>query len=258
MATALVTGGTSGIGKAFATELAERGYDLVLVARDESRLAQIAVEMREQFGVVVETLRADLAVRNDLDPIIGRLTDPQRPIEVLVNNAGFGLNASLLDDDVAIQERAMAVMCTAVLILGGAAGRAMKARGQGVIINVSSVSAWIVKGNYSAIKRWVLTYTQALALELEGTGVQATAVCPGWVKTELHERAGVARPNLPGWAWVDASEVARCALDGATAGKVITIPTRKWRAAVWFLEHSPKALSRAISSKITKSRRSDG
>ncbi|WP_341729226.1 SDR family NAD(P)-dependent oxidoreductase [Brooklawnia sp.] len=258
MATALVTGGTSGIGKAFATELAERGYDLVLVARDASRLDEVAIELRDRFGREVETLRADLAVRDDLDPIIDRLSDAARPVDVLVNNAGFGLNASLLAEDVAIQERAMDVMCTAVLILSGAAGRAMKARGQGIIVNVSSVSAWIIKGNYSAIKRWVLTFTQALALELDGTGVQATAVCPGWVKTELHERAGVARPRLPGWAWVDASEVARCALDAAAAGKTIAVPTRKWRAAVWFLEHCPQALSRAVSSRITKSRRSDG
>ncbi len=258
MATALVTGGTSGIGKAFAAELAVRGYDLVLVARDESRLSRTAAEFHDLYGCEVETLRADLAVRDDLDPIIDRLTDPGRPIDVLVNNAGIGLNASLLAEDFTIQERAMAIMCTAVLILSGAAGRAMKTRGQGMIINVSSVSAWIVKGNYSAIKRWVLTYTQALALELEGTGVQASAVCPGWVKTELHERAGVARPKLPGWAWIEASEVAKSALDGAAAGRAVVIPTRKWRAAVWFLEHSPKAVSKAVSSKITKSRRSDG
>ena len=157
---------------------------------------EVAIELHDRYGREVETLRADLAVRDDLDPIIDRLSDPDRPVDVLVNNAGFGLNASLLAEDVAIQERAMDVMCTAVLILSGAAGRAMKARGQGIIVNVSSVSAWIIKGNYSAIKRWVLTFTQALALELDGTGVQATAVCPGWVKTELHERAGVARPKL--------------------------------------------------------------
>ncbi|WIY82646.1 SDR family NAD(P)-dependent oxidoreductase [Propionimicrobium sp. PCR01-08-3] len=258
MATALVTGGTSGIGRAFATELAERGYDLVLVARDQSRLDQTASDLRTRFGCEVETLHADLAVRSDLDPVIARLSETDRPVDVLVNNAGFGLNASLLDEDVATQERAMDVMCTAVLILSGAAGRSMKARGQGMIINVSSVSAWIVKGNYSAIKRWVLTYTQALALELSGTGVQATAVCPSWVKTELHERAGVARPKLPGWAWVDGSVVAKTALDAAAAGKPVAIPTRKWRVAVWFLDHAPKGLSRAISRKITKSRRSDG
>lgn len=257
MPTALVTGGTSGIGLAFAAELAERGHDLVLVARDPARLQQTASELTGRFGCRVETLTADLAVRADLDPIVARLTDPQRPVDVLVNNAGFGLNASLLDADVTVQEQAMAVMCTAVLILGGAAGRAMKSRGRGTIINVSSVSAWIIKGNYSAIKRWVLTYTQALALELAGTGVQATAVCPGWVKTDLHERAGVSRPKLPGWAWVDATEVARTALAAAGRGKVVAVPTRRWRLAVWALEHGPAALPRYISRKISKSRSAD-
>ena len=254
MATALITGGTSGIGLAFASELASQGFDLVLIARDASRLADVSHDLGTQYGVGVETITADLAVRAQLDPIIARLTDAERPVDVCVNNAGFGLNASLLDPDTAIQEEAMAVMATAVLILAGAAARAMKPRGQGIIINVASVSAWIIKGNYSAIKRWVVTYTQALALELAGTGVQATAVCPGWVKTELHERAGVARPKLPAWAWVTPQQVARAGLDGANRGKVIAVPTGRWRAAVWALEHGPAALPRFISRKITSSR----
>ena len=254
MATALVTGGTSGIGLAFASELASRGHDVVLVARDAERLASTAAELSGRHGCTVETITADLGVRADLDPVIARLGDLRRPVDVLVNNAGFGLNASLLDEDVSVQERAMDVMCTAVLILAGAAGRSMRTRGQGSIINVSSVSAWIIKGNYSAIKRWVLTYTQALALELDGTGVQATAVCPGWVKTELHERSGVKRPSLPGWAWVSPDEVARAALDAAQRGQVVAIPTRRWQVAVWVLEHAPAALPRAISRKISTSR----
>lgn len=254
MSTALVTGGTSGIGLAFATELAAQGHDLVLVARDQSRLDVTAADLRARFGHEVETIAADLGVRSDLEPIIARLTDPARPVDVLVNNAGFGLNASLLAEATETQERAMAVMCTAVLILAGAAGRAMKARGSGTIINVASVAAWIVKGNYSAIKRWVVTYTQALALELDGTGVQATAVCPGWVKTELHARAGVKRPKLPGWAWVSPAQVARSALDAAARGKVVAVPTRRWQTAVWLLEHAPAALPRLVSRKISKSR----
>lgn len=254
MATALITGGTSGIGLAFASELASQGFDLVLVARDADRLADVAADLGGRFGVTVETLPANLAVRAELDPIIARLTDPQRPVDICVNNAGFGLNASLLAEDTSIQEEAMAVMATAVLILGGAAARAMKSRGQGMIINVASVSAWIIKGNYSAIKRWVVTYTEALALELQGTGVQATVVCPGWVKTELHERAGVKRPKLPEWAWVSPQDVARDALLAAGRGKVISVPTGRWRLVVWGLERAPKALPRFLSRKISSSR----
>ena len=254
MATALITGGTSGIGLAFATELAADGFDLVLVARDAGRLAGVRERLQNRFGVEVETLVADLGVRADLDPVIGRLTDPERPVQVLVNDAGFGLNASLLAPETAPQERAMAVMATAVLILAGAAARAMVARGSGTIINVASVSAWIIKGNYSAIKRWVITYTQALDLELAGTGVQATAVCPGWVKTEFHARAGVARPRLPEWGWVSPRAVARAALRDAGRGRVVSVPTRRWRLAVWVLAHTPAALPRYISSRISRSR----
>lgn len=257
MASALITGGTSGIGLAFATLLAGEGHDLVLVARDQDRLDATASDLAQRHQITVETIAADLAVRADLDPIIERLGDAEHPIDVLVNNAGFGLNAKLLAIDTKVQEDAMAVMCTAVLILAGAAGRAMATRSRGTIINVASVSAWIVKGNYSAIKRWVITYTQALALELDGTGVQATAICPGWVKTELHERAGVSRPKLPAWAWIEPAEVASEALKAAARGKVVAVPTRRWRVAVWVLQHAPATLPRFVSRKISKSRRTN-
>ena len=254
MATALVTGGTSGIGLAFAGELAERGYDLVLAARDADRLAETVADLTDRFGRQVEAFQVDLAVRSEVDRLVERLTDQHRPIEVLVNNAGFGLNTPLVGTDVELQDRAIEVMCRAVLVCSGAAAEAMRSRGRGMIINVSSLSAWIYKGNYSAIKRWVLSYTQALALELARTGVQATVVCPSWVKTELHERAGVKRPRLPGWAWVEATEVARVALDTASRGKVVAIPGRGWRVAVWALRHAPDALPRFFSRRISKSR----
>lgn len=259
MATALVTGGTSGIGLAFAGELAQRGYDLVLAARNTDRLTATASDLADRFGRQVETMSVDLAERADVERLVARLSDPQRPIEMLVNNAGFGLNESLLGPDLQVHDRALEVMCRAVLVCSAAAAQTMKSRGRGTIINVSSVSAWIYKGNYSAIKRWVLSYSQALALELAGTGVQTTVVCPSWVKTELHERAGVNRPRLPSWAWVEATQVARVALDAAARGKVVAIPGRGWRVAVWVLKHAPDALPRFLSRKISKSRsRTDG
>ena len=265
MTRALITGGTSGIGLAFATALAARGDDLVLVARDESRLAQVAASLARRFRVDVQTLSADLSDRDAVARVVSRLGDPSDPIEVCVNNAGFGLHARLLDDDVALQERAMDVMATDVLILSNAAARAMVARGSGTIINVASASAWIYTGNYSAIKRWVVSYTQALALELEGTGVQATVVCPGWVKTAFHERAGTDRPRLPGFVWVKAHEVARTALRDADRGKVTSVPTLKWRVALFVARHGPAFIPVKVSQMITRSRhkgssdqRSDG
>ncbi len=257
MAFALVTGATSGIGRAFAELLAERGHDLIIVARDPQRLSQTASELTSRFSRTVETVSADLSHRDDLDRLITRIESVDKPVDVVVNNAGFGLNASLLDPDLDRQHRAMDVMAFAVLALSGAAGRAMKKRGHGTIINVASLSAWIVKGNYSAIKRWVITYSQALALELDQTGVQVCAVCPSWVKTELHERAGVKRPSLPSWAWVEAREVAHAALRGAKRGSVVVVPTIRWAIAAKFLSVAP-GIARTVSRTIIRSRRKDG
>ncbi len=186
MATALVTGGTSGIGAEFARSLAARGFDLVLVARDRARLESIAAELHAALGIQVEVLQADLAVRSEVQRVADRLTDAARPIEFLVNNAGFGVHSSLLSEDTSAHEHALDVMVRAVLILGGAAARAMRARGHGSILNVSSVAAFMTMGSYSAIKGWVASYSEGLAVELRGSGVTVTALCPGWVRTEFH------------------------------------------------------------------------
>ena len=254
MSVALVTGGTSGIGLAFAESFATRGYDLVLVARNLDRLESTAAQLREKYRVDVETLVADLINRDDVTKVANRLEDPERPVDVLVNNAGFGVHVRLLEPDTTLQENAIAAMATAVLILSSAAGRAMVSRGKGTIINVSSASAFIATGNYSAIKRWVLTFTEALALELEGTGVQATAVCPGWAKTEFHARTGTKRPNLPGWLWVKPEEVAEAAIKAAATGKVMVVPKLPWKIAIFVADHGPKGILRAVSRKISRSR----
>jgi short-subunit dehydrogenase len=255
MAWALVTGGTSGIGLSFVHELAGHGCDIVLVARDRQRLDEVAADVRHRFRVDVEAISADLTDRAATASIAVRLADMSHPVDILVNNAGVGLHASLRDESVEPQRTAMAVMVDAVLVLSSAAARAMAARGRGTIINVASASAWIYTGNYSAIKRWVVSYTQALALELEGTGVRVTAVCPGWVKTAFHERSGVDRPHLPGFVWVRADEVARTALRDAASGRVVSVPTRKWRIALFVAQHGPQAIPVWVSRTIGGSRR---
>lgn len=255
MATALVTGGTSGIGRAFVRALAARGDDLVIVARDTARMEQIAQETTAAYGVHVECLTADLSVAADVTRIADWLEDPAHVVDLVVNNAGSGLHARLLDKDaLETQRKAFALMTWAVLELSGAAGRAMTARGHGHIINVASTSAWIFSGNYSAIKAWVLSYTQALSIELQGTGVGATALCPGWVHTEFHQRAGVSSDNLPGIVWVDADQLVRNALADAAHGRVISIPTAKWKGAIFLARHVPPATVRWVSGKLSSSR----
>lgn len=253
MPTALITGGTSGIGAAFARALASRGDDLVLVARDAERLAATAAELG-RHGVTVETLVADLAVKADVLTVAERLADASRPIDLLVNNAGFGVHTKLLDPTVADHERALDVMCLAVLVLGGAAGRAMKARGRGRIINVSSLAGWIAQGNYSAVKAWVRSYSEGLSNELHGTGVTVTALCPGWVRTEFHNRAGIRTSGIPEWIWVDADRVAVSALRDADRGVVISVPTKRWKVAKFAATHGPRGAVRLASRMLTKSR----
>ncbi|MHB1008842.1 MAG: SDR family NAD(P)-dependent oxidoreductase [Propionibacteriaceae bacterium] len=255
MALALVTGGTAGIGRAFAVELASRGWDLVLVARDSARLETVAEELRTTYGHTVETVTADLARREDVLRVAERIEDTSSPVEMLVNNAGFGIHASLLDKDFSIQEKALDVMCLAVLVLSGAAGRAMSARGHGSIINIGSSSGIITTGNYSAVKAWVNTYTEGLANELRGTGVRVTAVLPGWVHTEFHERAGINASKLPEMVWLEADELVREALDDNARGKVISVPSRRWSTAYWVGRHAPRPLIRWVSRKLSNSRK---
>lgn len=258
MASALITGGTSGIGLAFARTLAAGGTDLILVARDRERLAATAAELQEIHGIEVEILPADLSDREDVLRVAERLEDQSRPVEWLINNAGFGLHSTVLDPaDIDLHARALDVMCLAVLILGGAAGRAMRQRGHGHIINVASSSAAIFTGNYSAVKAWARTYSTGLALELHGTGVTVTALLPGWVRTEFHGRAGINASKLPGFVWIDADKLVRTAIADAQRGRIESIPDWKWRAAMMLADHGPRGLMRLVSRMLTASRKSN-
>ncbi|HMR47926.1 MAG TPA: SDR family NAD(P)-dependent oxidoreductase [Arachnia sp.] len=256
MATALITGGTSGIGHAFARELASQGHDLVLVARDGQRLEAVADELRAAHGVDVEVFPADLADRAQVLTVAERVEDPERPIEILVNNAGFGLHTTLLDpDDIDLHAKALDVMCLAVLILGGAAGRAMGARGHGRIINVSSTAGTIYTGNYSAVKAWCTSYSQGLGIELRNKGVSVTALCPGWVRTEFHQRAGIKASSLPDIVWISPETLVRGALADAEKGRYISVPTVKWKIGYFLSVHAPRGLVRSFSRALSASRK---
>ncbi|SDT43774.1 hypothetical protein SAMN04488543_4391 [Friedmanniella luteola] len=254
MATALVTGGTSGIGAAFARALAARGDDLVLVARDAVRLEQTAADLRARHGVDVEVLPADLAVRADVDRVAARLGDAARPVDLLVNNAGFGIRQRLTAEDLSAFEHGFDVMVRAVMVLSGAAARAMTTRGHGAVVNVGSTAGYVTMGGYSALKSFVGVYTEGLANELVGTGVTATVLCPGWVRTEFHERADIGTGSIPSWMWLDADAlVAECLRDVA-AGKVISIPSRRYQALMLAARLAPRPLVRRASRALSSSR----
>jgi len=239
MPTALVTGASAGIGYAFARRLAGRGHDLVLVARDAARLEEFAQVLRRAHRVGVEVLPADLTVRDQLDAVARRLLDDDRPVDVLVSNAGTGIAGRFVGGDLATEERALDLMVRAVLVLTHAAVPGMVARGRGAVVTVSSVAAFLPGGTYSAAKAWAATFTTSLALELAGTGVTATALCPGYVRTEFHGRAGIAVDTLPGWAWLDADRLVADCLADVDRGRAVSIPGRRYRAAVLLLRHLP-------------------
>jgi len=254
MGIALVTGGTSGIGAAFARALARRGYDLVLVARDEARLAEMAVELRG-LGREVELLPADLSDRADVARVVTRLEDTERPVDMLVNNAGFGVHTRITAVDPSPHDLGLEVMVRAVLVLAGAAGRAMSARGRGAIVNVSSTAGFITMGSYSAIKAYVTSLSEGLANELHGTGVTVTALCPGWVRTEFHQRAGIRSSSIPKSLWLDADKLVETSLRDVEQGRVISMPSVRYRVLIWFARHIPRSLNRWVSRKISSSRR---
>jgi len=254
MATALITGGTSGIGAAFARALAARGDDLVLVARDADRLSEIATDLKERHAISVETITADLGVRDEAIGIAERLTSVEQPIEMLINNAGFGIRAKLTDSDLTPHEYGIDVMIRAVLILGAAAGRTMRQRGAGTIINVSSTAGFLATGSYAAIKAWVTTYSESLANELHNTGVHVTALCPGWVRTEFHERAEINSGSIPERLWLDADRLVADCLQDAAAGKVISIPSKRYKVLMTICEHLPHRAVRAVSRRVMSTR----
>jgi short-subunit dehydrogenase len=247
MTTALITGATAGIGREFATQLAQRRHDLVLVARDVERLDRVADELRSRHRVEVEVLPADLSDRAQLEAVAGRLAAGDRPVDVLVNNAGYGLKGRFLHNDVSDEEQLFDVLTRAVLVLSHAAAKAMSSRGHGSIINVSSVAGFIAGGTYSAAKSFTTVFTEGLASELRGTGVTATALCPGFTRTEFHERARLRMDSLPGFMWLEAPGLVSDCLDDVEKGRVVSVPGVQYKALVGLLRVLPRSLVRAAA-----------
>ena len=258
MSTALVTGATSGIGHAFCRELADRGNDLVMVARHRARLENVSDELRARHSISVEILAADLSKRAQLRRVAERVADPDRPIDLLVNNAGFGMSKSLLKGDLADEEAMLDVLCRAVLVLSRAGALSMKDRGRGAIINVSSVAGFVPMGTYGAAKAWCTAFTATLAQELAGSGVSATALCPGFTRTELHEHARLDMSRLPRAMWHDPDWLVRDCLDDVRAGKVISVPGVQYKVIAGLAQLMPGGFVRALSRRAESIRRPEG
>lgn len=249
MTTALITGSTAGLGAAFARRLARDGHDLVLVARDAERLAEQATELHDRHGIEAEVLSADLATDEGIEAVATRLGDRRNPVDLLVNNAGFGNKGRYLDVPLADELRMIKVHVEAVLRLTSAATGTMRERGRGGVVNVASVAAFVPRGTYGASKAWVVQFTQGVARDLAGSGVRLMALCPGFVRTEFHQRAGMGTDNIPGWMWLDADAVVTAALSDLARGRSLSIPDPRYKALMGLAKLTPRSLLGGISSK---------
>ncbi|AQV96706.1 SDR family oxidoreductase [Cupriavidus necator] len=226
--TALITGASSGIGAIYAERLARRGHDLILVARNRARLEALARRISDDTGRSVEIVTADLGQAPDVRRI-EEILRTDASITTLVNNAGFGGAAPLLESDVDRMQAMIELNVTALTRLTYAAAPAFVARGQGTIINIASVVAVapeVLNGVYGGSKAFVLAFTQSLQHELAGKGVRVQAVLPGATRTEFWDTAGQPVENLPQWVGVmSGDDLVDAALAGLDQGEVITVPS---------------------------------
>ncbi|WP_052864736.1 SDR family NAD(P)-dependent oxidoreductase [Streptomyces niger] len=249
MTTAMVTGATAGIGAAFARRLAADGHNLVLVARNEDRLREHAAELHDRHGVEVGVLPADLASEEGIAAVEERLADRKHPVDLLVNNAGFGNKGEFLEVPMADELAMLKVHCEAVLRLTSAAVTGMRERRRGGVVNVASVAAFVPRGTYGASKAWVVQFTQGAARDLAGSGVRLMALCPGFVRTEFHERAGMGTDNIPGWMWLDADNLVDAAMKDLARGRSVSIPDPRYKALMGVVKLAPRNLLGGVTSR---------
>ncbi|MDI9976160.1 SDR family oxidoreductase [Rhodococcus sp. IEGM 1307] len=250
---ALVTGPTSGLGAGFARKFASLGYDLVLVARDETRLQALADEMKALFDTESEILPADLATASGREEVAQRLG---KGVEVLVNNAGFGTSGEFWTATPELLQSQLDVNVTAVMQLTRAALPTMIASANGTVINVASV-AGLLSGRgstYSASKAYVISFSEGLANGLGGTGVRIQALCPGFIRTEFHERAGIEMSSIPKPMWLSVDQVVAASLADLEDGKVVSIPGLQYKVLTTAGRLVPKSLVRRLTNVFGRGR----
>lgn len=254
--TALITGASSGIGAIYANRLARQGYDLILVARSGDKLNRIATELRDQFGLEVETIVSDLAIPNQLSVVEARIKRDPR-ITVLVNNAGIGSTAQTLEADVDAMSAMISLNVNALMRLSYAAVPAFAGRGSGTIVNIASIVAVapeILNGVYGGTKAFVLAFSQNLRHELAGSGVHVQVVLPGATATDFWDVAGTPVEHLPGDIVMRADELVDAALAGLARDEFVTIPSlhdeTRWDA----FEATRQAMSRELSANTPAAR----
>jgi uncharacterized protein len=253
--TALVTGASSGIGAAIARELASHGYAVALAARREERLQSLATELATEHSVAAEAISCDVSDAAERERLAEELRGRGRAVEVLVNNAGFGHQADFARSPRERMTEMVRVNCEAVVDLTSLFLAGMVERGRGSVINIASTASFQpLPGSavYAATKAFVLSFSEAVRTELRGSGVGVTAVCPGPVRTEFTDVAGMGgvEDRTPGAAWMSAEDIARHAVDGAARDKRVVVPGTINRATALAGQHSPRAVALPLISRI--------
>ncbi len=245
---ALVTGATAGIGESFTRLLAAKDFNLVLVARDEARLHERAAGLKEKFGAESVVIVADLATEAGCAKVEDYIRANE--IEVLINNAGFGINKAFTISDLAKEEEVLKVLVRTPMRLMHVALPAMKERNSGVVINVSSVASFIAGGAYSASKAYLTVLSESLSTELSATNIKVSALCPGFTRTEFHQRGRMKMAGLPNFMWLNSDVLVAKAWKDAVAGKPVSIPGWQYKTLVGIISLLPRSIVRRLGMNL--------
>jgi short-subunit dehydrogenase len=250
--TVLITGASAGLGAAFARGFAAKGCDLVLVARDKERLDALAAALATEFGTACEVLPADLLDDRDCAAVADRLADRARPVDMLVNNAGFGLPAPFPYSPVEDEERMLDLLVRVPLRLTHAVLPGLRERRRGAVLNVSSVAGLLPTGTYGAAKAWVTAFSESLRVDMAPYGVRVLAVVPGFTRTEFQERAGMDVSSLRDAVWLEPEAVVARALRDLGLRRPLSITGWRYRAYATAIRHLPRGF---VARRMARTRR---
>ena len=245
---ALVTGATVGIGESFTRLLAHNGYNIVLVARDLRRLQERAKTLESTFGIATTVIQADLATDAGCKTIEDFIANNQ--IDVLINNAGFGINKAFTMSQLDAEQQLLDVLVRTPMRLMHVALPGMKERNKGVIINVSSVAGWIAGGTYSAAKSYLTVLSESLHTELSSTNVKVSALCPGFTRTEFHQRGRMSMKGLPAFMWLNSDKLVAKAWKDAVGGKAVSVPGWQYQLLTFVMRNAPRPMVRKIGMNV--------
>jgi short-subunit dehydrogenase len=244
----LVTGATVGIGESFTRLLAQNGYNIVLVARDLPRLQERAKALESTFGIATTVIQADLATDAGCKTTEDFIANNQ--IDVLINNAGFGINKAFTMSQLDAEQQLLDVLVRTPMRLMHVALPGMKERNKGVIINVSSVAGWIAGGTYSASKSYLTVLSESLHTELSSTNVKVSALCPGFTRTEFHQRGRMSMKALPTFMWLNSDKLVAAAWKDAVAGKAVSVPGWQYQLLTFVMRNAPRPMVRKIGMNV--------